>query len=181
MFYNNLIYLLIVIFILTTKSIPAAPPLAAPTALLLFIAKGALFFLIVRISHKPGRISQSSRYFAMEQRLSILAIGAIAIDVYLLDCQYYLAALPGFSTLPTLTHLGGIALFFGYLAMIWAQARKSYGLVFGRTYSARSFISSNLKANLPIILPWLILSLLSDLLQALGSAGGQTLPRLAMG
>ena len=165
MFYNNLIYLLIVIFILTTKAIPATPTLAAQTSLPLFLAKGALFFLIVRFTHNRGRIRRPPQYFAMEQRLSILAIATIAIDVYLLDCQYYFATLPGLNALPTITHLCGIILFFGYLALIWSEARKSYGVVFGRSYSARSFISSNLKANLPIILPWLILSLISDLLQ----------------
>ncbi len=164
MFYNNLIYLLVVIFILTTKTIPATPALAAHTALLLFLLKGVVFSLVARRIHRGGRIQQSPRYFAMEQRLSILAIAALGIDVYLLDCQYYFTNLPWLNSLPTLPQLGGIMLFFGYLAIIWTEARKSYGLVFGRSYGAWSFISSNLKANLPIILPWLILSLLSDLL-----------------
>jgi len=166
LFYNNLIYLLVVIFILTTNTLPETPPLAAKTALLLFLGKGALFYLTVRLAHARGRIRQAERYFAMEQRLSILAIAAIAVDVYLLDCQFYFSRLPWLDTLPTLGHLGGIFLFFGYLALIWLEARKSYGLVFGRHYRAASFVASNLKANLPTILPWLILSLLSDLLQA---------------
>ncbi|MDH3360092.1 MAG: M48 family metalloprotease [Desulfobulbaceae bacterium] len=165
MFYNNLIYLLVVIFILTTKTIPETPTLTAQAALLLFLLKGAVFYLTVRFTHNRGRIYKATKYFAAEQRLSILAIVAIGIDVYFLDCQYYLASLPGVKTLPTLGHLCGMFLFFGYLAIIWTEARKSYGLVFKRHYHAWSFTASNLKTNLPIILPWLILSLLSDLLQ----------------
>jgi len=165
LFYNNLIYLLVVIFILTTKTIPETPTLTAQAALLLFLLKGAVFYLTVRFTHNRGRIYKATKYFAAEQRLSILAIVAIGIDVYFLDCQYYLASLPGVKTLPTLGHLCGMFLFFGYLAIIWTEARKSYGLVFKRHYHAWSFTASNLKTNLPIILPWLILSLLSDLLQ----------------
>ena len=164
MFYNNLIYLLGVIFILTTNNIPESPPLPGQTALLLFLLKGVLFFLFVRHSHRRGKIHGSRQYFVTERRLSVLAMASLAMDVYYLDCQYYFAGLLDLDTLPTLTHLGGIILFFAYLAVIWHQARKSYGVVFKRQYSGRSFVGSNLKANLPIILPWLILSLTSDLL-----------------
>ncbi len=165
MFYNYLIYLLVVIFVLTTNSVPEAPPLAARTALLLFALKGLLYLQAVRHAHRPRRVTRPPQYFAVEQRLAILAIASLAADVYLLDCQYYLAKLPLAARLPTLANAGGVLLFFGYLAVMWGAARKSYATAFGRGYSASTFIVSNLKANLPLILPWLILSLLADLLE----------------
>jgi len=99
--------------------------------------------------------------------VSIIAIVFLAIDVYLLDCQYYFARLPLAGRLPTLVDLMGVLLFFFYMAIIWGEASKSYYDVFGRYYRRLSFIASNLKSNVPIILPWLLISLLSDVLQLL--------------
>lgn len=164
MIYNNLIYLVVVIFILTTNSIPDTPLLGPGFTSLLFVLKGAFFFLLVTLTYGRNRVNQASSYFSAEVKLSILAIISLAMDVYFLDCQYYFARLPGTGSLPVLTSLAGIVLFFCYLSLIWYGARKSYGLVFGRHYSGVTFIKTNLKNNIPIILPWLTLSLLADIL-----------------
>jgi Zn-dependent protease with chaperone function len=55
--------------------------------------------------------------------------------------------------------------FFGYLCLLWLAALPSYQRIFARTLSARSFVAANLKINLAILLPWLIISCLFDLLQ----------------
>jgi len=162
--YNNLIYLVVVIFVLSTNSIPDTPLLGAGFTSLIFVLKGAFFFLLVTLTYGRNRVNQASSYFSAEQKLSILAIISLAIDVYFLDCQYYFALLPGSDSLPVLNNLVGILLFFFYLCLIWYGARKSYGLVFGRRYSGFTFIKTNLKNIIPIILPWLTLSLLADIL-----------------
>ncbi|MEW6520205.1 MAG: M48 family metalloprotease [Thermodesulfobacteriota bacterium] len=164
MIYNNLIYLVVVIFILSTNSIPDAPLLGAGFTSLIFVLKAAFFFLLVRFTYGGKRVTQAADYFSAELKLSILAIISLAIDVYFLDCQYYFARLPGTHSLPVLTSLAGILLFFFYLCLIWYGARKSYSTVFGRQHAGFTFIKTNLKNNLPIILPWLTLSLLADIL-----------------
>ncbi|MBU0965865.1 MAG: M48 family metalloprotease [Proteobacteria bacterium] len=164
MIYNNLIYLVVVIFILATNSIPDTPLLGAWFTSLFFLLKAAFFFLLVTFTYGRNRIKQAADYFSAEQKLSIVAIISLAIDVYFLDCQYFFAMLPGAHSLPVLTSLAGILLFFFYLCLIWYGARKSYGQVFGRRHSGFAFIKSNLKNNIPIILPWLTLSLLADTL-----------------
>ncbi|MBI5559102.1 MAG: M48 family metalloprotease [Deltaproteobacteria bacterium] len=171
MIYNNLIYLIVVIFVLTTNGVPDAPQIGAGFAALLFLLKGLLFFLLVRFSYAGSRAIHVPDYFAAEQRLSILAIIWVAIDVYFLDCQYYFALLPGAGVLPVLVSLAGLMLFFLYLSLVWAGARKSYALAFGRRYSAVGFIKNNLRNNIPIILPWLLLSLLADILLLLPFPG----------
>lgn len=163
--YNNLIYLLVVIFVLTTNSIPDTPQFLFVNSLSLFIFKAFLFQFLVRFVYRRNQIQNSARYFAIEQKLSILAIVMVALDVYLLDCQYFFARLPLLARLPVLVDLGGLLLFFFYLTMIWAGARQTYGRVFGRSYSRKQFLLSNFKTNLPIVLPWLLLSLFSDILR----------------
>lgn len=164
MIYNNLIYLLVVILILSTSSVPTEPQIATWYALLIFLGKGLLFVQLARKWFRVPR-GQASYYFAAEQRLSILAVASLAIDVYLLDCLYYLAKIPFAGQIPALMHIGGLCLFFFYLVIMWIIARSAYGEIFDRSHSLRTFLGANLKTNLAIVLPWLILTLASDLLQ----------------
>lgn len=167
MIYNNLLYLLVVILILTTTSVPEAPVLSWPDGFLFFLVKGLLYLFLARARHRPGRIVNSRDYFSVERKLSILAILFFALDIYLLDGKYYLARLPLALQLPIIADLAGVLLFFGYLVLMWLAARPSYEQLFARRYRAGVFIRSNLAANLPIVLPWLLISLLFDLLRLL--------------
>lgn len=163
--YNNLIYLLVVILILTTGSIPEQPHIPWPAALLLFCSKGVLFSRLARYFFRRNPDNTAARYFAAEQHLSILAIVFLAVDIFLLEGRYYLSRVVLADKIPVIAHLAGILLFFGYLCLIWLAARPSYQRIFTRTLSARSFIAANIKINLAILLPWLIISLLFDLVQ----------------
>jgi len=163
--YNNLLYLLVVVLILSTGSVPKQPSLPLVDGLLFFLLKAFVYHALLSRAHRGTRSKNSRAYFATEQHFSILAVLSLAVDVYLLDCKYYFAHIPLAAQLPVLTDLAGISLFFCYLAMLWARARRSYLIVFERFYTAKAFILSNLKTNLPLILPWLLLSLLLDILQ----------------
>ena len=163
--YNNLLYLLVVILSLTTGSIPEQPQIPWPVALLLFCGKGVFFSLLARYFFRRNPDNTAARYFAVEQRLSILAIVFLAVDIFLLEGRYYLNRLPLTQEIPVLAHLAGIAIFFGYLCLLWLAARPSYQSIFARTLTTRSFLAANLKINLAILLPWLIISVLFDLIQ----------------
>lgn len=165
MIYNNLIYLLVVILIFSLSGVPDAPQIPWRLALLIFLAKGLFYQQIIHYLHGKKRIIKAAQYFSAEQKISILAIGSIAIDVYLLDCQYYLAKIPLAEKIPVLISLCGLLLFFFYLSLMWLEAARSYYAVFGKQYAKGPFLLHNIKTNLPIVLPWLLLSLLSDILQ----------------
>lgn len=162
--YNNLIYLLVVILILTTGSVPEQPQIPWPDALLLFTGKGLLFNQLARYFFRRNPGNTAARYLAAEQHLSILAVVFLAADIFLLEGRYYLSRLPLAEELPILAHLGGIFLFFGYLSLLWLAARPSYQRIFTRALTARSFLAANLRINLAILLPWLIISVFFDLL-----------------
>lgn len=181
MVYNNLIYLLVVIFVLTTNSIPDSPQLTPINAFSVFVVKALLFQFLVRFVFRSNKIQQSAHYFATEQKLSILAIIFVALDVYLLDVQYFAAKIPFFSTLPVFVDFCGLLLFFFYLSLIWAGSCRAYGVIFGRHYSKKQLVLTNIKNNLPIILPWLLLSLVSDLFQLVPLPGLKGLRASAWG
>jgi len=165
--YNNLLYLITVIIIFSTGSVPDEPQIPFAAAIIIFLLKGAAYHYLVHHAHARDRVSNDKQYFGVEQKFSILAIFVFAIDVYVLDIKYYLSFLSLKGNLPALLSLGGISLFFFYLALLWLAARKNYQEIFGRRYSAQEFVISNIKLNLPIILPWLIINFIADFLKIL--------------
>jgi len=165
--YNNLLYLITVIIIFSTVSVPDAPQIPFTAALIVFLVKGGAYHYLVRYAYSRKRVLNDKRYFALEQRFSVLAIFIFAIDVYLLDIKYYLSFLSVSGSLPVLLSVGGMALFFFYLSLLWLAARKNYQVIFGRQYSAREFVINNIKFNLPIILPWLVVNFFADILNIL--------------
>ncbi len=165
MIYNNLIYLLVVILLLSASNIPDTPQLPFAASVAIFFGKLVFYTTLGSLLFRPKKVTQASDYFGSEQKLSILAIFFLAIDVYLLDCRFYFAKLPLSAQLPALTHFVGIILFFCYLAILWALAKPSYEHIFGRRQSTLSFLAANLKVNFAIILPWILLTLLFDLLE----------------
>ncbi|MDF1614209.1 M48 family metallopeptidase [Desulfurivibrio dismutans] len=163
--YNNLIYLLVVIIILATKGIPEEPAFSGPATFLLLAGKAALFAGFCHYYFRRPGPFQAAAYFSIEKRLSILAVLNFALDVYLLDIKFYFASLPGSTALPTLVPYAGVALFLTYLLLVWNRGRPAYNLIFGARHSPLVFLASNLKLNLVILLPWLLITVAADLLR----------------
>ncbi|TBV82239.1 MAG: peptidase M48 [Desulfobulbaceae bacterium] len=164
MSYNSLIYLLLAVLILITREVPAEPQFSGLVTLFLFGLKSAIF---IAISHhyfrRPGPRSVAV-YFKLEHRLAILALISLAADVYLLDITYYFAKLGATDFLPSLISHAGLALFLGYRLLAWGRARPSYCRIFAADHRLWPFLAANIKLNLVIMLPWLLLTLLIDLL-----------------
>lgn len=167
MIYNNLLYFITVIIIFATGSVPDEPQIPFVAALFIFIMKGAAYHYLVHKAHAENRVNSDRKYFTIEQKYSLLAIFIFAIDVYVLDIKYYLSFLSLNNHLPALLSLGGISLFFFYLSLLWLAARKNYTRIFGRRYSAKQFVINNIKFNLPIVLPWLLINFIIDFLKLL--------------
>lgn len=163
--YNNLIYFLVVILILTSNTVAEHPLLSGWMALAIFVAKAMIYQGLLKKIFSPAKVGKASSYNAAERQGSILAILFFSLDVYLLDCQYFFGLLPGAKGLPVLTSFASLLLFAGYLMGMWIKAGARYRVIFNSRQTPQALAWSNLKTNLPIILPWLLLSLLADLLQ----------------
>ena len=167
MIYNNLLYLITVIIIFATGSVPDEPQIPFAAAFIIFMLKGVAYHYLVHNAHAGSRVQTDKKYFAVEHKYSILAIFIFAIDVYVLDIKFYLSFLSLKGHLPALLSFGGISLFFFYLSLLWLAARKNYNKIFGSRYSAKEFVINNIKFNLPIVLPWLIINFIVDFLKIL--------------
>ncbi|MGD9947466.1 MAG: M48 family metalloprotease [Desulfobulbus sp.] len=166
MLYNNLLYFLVVIFVFSTNT-PAAKPTFSSSWTL--VAVGLTYWLYARIAARLFTRAGygPNGYFAAEKKLSILAVMVFIGMVYLLDIKHFLNPLSLGGRLPVLTDLAGLGCFFLLLTLLWQAARSRYEHIFQRAYSPLAFIRSNFKANLPIVLPWICLSLVFDALQML--------------
>ena len=167
MIYNNFLCFFVVILMVTTAGPAAEPLLPGVAALALFLLKAGLYQRWLSHAFSPARTAAERHYFQAEQRGFILAVASLALDVYLLDGGFYLHRLPGAGRFPALAEAAGLLLYFLYLAMLWSAARSSYEVLFRHYRSRLSFVLVNAGRNLPIVLPWLVLSLLLDLVHRL--------------
>jgi Zn-dependent protease with chaperone function len=162
--YNNLLYLLVVIFLLSSRTVPAEAVLPAWQAALLFAGKFFVFHGLCRLLLAAARTSTIRGYLRAEKHLTLLALAFLAMDIYLLDCLFYFSRLPLGALLPVIPRFLGLLLFFAYLADIWLVASARSAALFGRRTSGRAFVVENVRSNLPIVLPWLVITLLLELL-----------------
>ena len=171
--YTNLILFLVAIFLFSVDGIPQSPLLPGWQALGLLALLIVLYNRIaVRLFARPLAY-RIGGYFYTEKQLSILALVFFCLTLYLCDPKYYLAFLSFGDTLPALVNYAGLLLFVMYLALMWRAGKKNYERIFDRSLGTASFIKHNLKTNLPIVLPWIVLSLLYDLVAMLPIPGLQ--------
>lgn len=100
-------------------------------------------------------------------RQSILAIALFAVDIYGLNVSSFFTGLWLFETIPTIEALFFMALFVGYLAIVWSNAHEAYRRIYGAGISRKAYVASNIAFSVPVLLPWLLLSGIADLILAL--------------
>jgi len=159
--YNNLIALLAVVLLLSTSSVPEASRFSLTETSFMFFLKGFLFFLFNTWLFRRS-VRHMAGYLKAEQKGVMLAIACLATDIFFLDIKYFLSDLPFVDSLPVLCQIGGLGIYFAYLLTMWLVAQRSYARVTGLYAKTTAFLSTNLKINLALLLPWITLSLLAD-------------------
>jgi Zn-dependent protease with chaperone function len=162
--YSNLLIFLTAIFLFSIKSAPAAP---AASLLELLLVMAGCFGIYAYLSHRSFQgagTRTSAGYFKTEKRFSVLALVFYAGLLSFTDVKYYCSFFSFGDRLPVLTNIAGLALFIAFLSLMWLTARNSYFFVFGKRYRLSTFLALNIRTNLPIVLPWVVLSLFYDLL-----------------
>lgn len=165
MSYNNLLYLLVVIFLVTAGPDSSGYSSGVLALVSFWLGKLGCLYLACRLLFSASRVRNPAAYMKAERAAHILAIIAIGLDVYYFQGLYYLALIPGFQALPTLAHIVLVGLFFFYLVVVWVVASRSHNLAFGQRGESWAFIGENLRANIPIALPWVVVSLWVDILK----------------
>ena len=173
--FSNFIYFIIVLLIYATYQ-PAVETNFTPIdTALLFAALHVLFItynrsLFQRLQHRVTRESFTrldNRFNNLLTRQSILSIALFAIDIYGLSLPSFFISLPLFSIMPTLLALVFLALFVSYLAVVWGFAFDAHRRLYGSDISRSAYVWSQISFSVPVLLPWLVLSAITDLINAL--------------
>ncbi len=161
--YNNLLYFLIAIFLFSMDTAPAVPRLPTWASVALFVLSLICYERLAQFIHRKADSRSSAGYLSAERKASLLALFFFGLAIYVCDLKYYLSVLSWAKALPSLVNVAGLCLFFLYLSLMWRAGKFHYQRIFGRTYTTAGFIALNIKVNLPIVLPWALLSLCYDL------------------
>jgi Zn-dependent protease with chaperone function len=171
--FNNIIYFIVVLLIFNV-SYPGSQPKGslAQTLLMLFLS-----WLVFAVCCRWGFQSLMRRYRAgnaygglaavyqsLNLRLSLLAIFLFALDIYIFQVKYWIQAIPGVAAFSVLQGIVGLSLFMFYLCTVWYFSHPAYRSAFHTDIGRRAFIVSQVKFNVPILFPWMALSLIFDLL-----------------
>ncbi len=173
--FANFIYFIIVLLIYSTHQPSVETNFGPFETLFLFLFLIIIFtcFTWVFFHRLEKQISSESfsrlnhKFTSTLTRQSIMAIILFAIDIYGLNLSSFLIKITLFSKIPTLQALLFLGLFVFYLAIIWASAHGAYQRLYKTGLSRRSYVVSNITFSIPILLPWLLLSGIADIINAL--------------
>ncbi len=167
--YNNLIYFILVLLVFTSYQPSDELFLPGWASLAVGLAALHLYRTVVRqrfqrlLAWAEERGGGGQEYYGQITRLSILALVLFIIDVLFLGLKDFLVQLPLVRQSSALTGLAGLAAFSLYLIILWSEAFPAYTRIYHSQLSRRRYVWSQLRFNLPIVLPWLLLSVLADL------------------
>ena len=176
--YNRLIVFIVVLVMFSLQS-PGDRPFLPPMETALSVA--AIFAGFLLLCHvlfrsleraiSTGGVSSriTRRYFSLQARLSVSSILCIAFYVFGLDIKFYLSNFIFHNYSETLTGLSGLLLYFAHEAVIQLRAYKIHRAIFGSNLSRSAFVRSYFSFSAAILIPWLLLSLVSDTLRSFHS------------
>jgi Zn-dependent protease with chaperone function len=173
--FGNFIYFILVLLIYLTYQPSEETNFTASESFVLFLALVFVFAFFTRFQFQriEKRIA-NGQYLKVDHRFnttllhqSVLAIFLFAINIYGLNLSSFLASVAPFRTIPTLLALLFLMVFIFYLAIVWNFAYGAYRKLYGVDISRQTYVFSNISFSVPVLLPWLLLSGIADIIQAL--------------
>ncbi len=173
--FANFIYFIIVLLIYATYLPPDEPNLAPLETSILFLGLIIVFAYFTRmLFHRLEKRIPKDNILRVDHKInaiitqqSVMAIVLFAVDIYGLSLTCFFENIPLFTVIPTLQALIFIGLFVFYLAIIWACAYGPYKRLYITDLSRRSYVLSNISFSIPVLFPWLLLSGIADIINAL--------------
>lgn len=173
--FANFIYLIIALLVYTTYYPPDQPNFEAADAAFLALVLTVIFAVFTRVQFRRiekriGResfIQSDHRFSSTLTRHAILAIGFFTAGIYGLNLTMFTARLPVVSRFPTIEALLFLSFFLMFMVIVWVCAWFPYDKLYRNAISLRAYVSSQISFSIPVVLPWLLISGTSDILQAL--------------
>lgn len=173
--YANFIYFIVALLILALYEPLEVASRSWVQALVMLGSLSALFavytrYRFQRLAAAVGRVSQAQldhRFSVLNTRHAILALTLFGVTIWGLHLPSYLQSVQLFVHLPTLRALLLLSLFVGYLLVIWIFAYDAYRAIYRTDISRSTYVYSNFAFSIPVLIPWTLLFILSDIIELL--------------
>jgi Zn-dependent protease with chaperone function len=173
--FTQFIYFIVCLLIFSTYQKPDFYLFSDQTAIILF---NLLFFIFISVtryvfSNLERKVIQDSQPWHFDtcdrltSRLTILGLLFYTLDIYALNLKKFFDGIPLFQSVPTLTALCFLLLFFLYVIIVFYFEYNVYALLHPDKPSRPVYIFSNLSFSLPMLLPWFCISLFGDIIHLL--------------
>ncbi|MFH1981391.1 MAG: M48 family metalloprotease [Pseudomonadota bacterium] len=170
--FGNFIYFIIVILIFSTYPPAERLPLPILETTVVFLLKGALFAALVQFGFRRLRVNGSStdlevvddRFSTLQTQFMIMSILMFAMDVYGLGLPSLFSHSAVLRMFPTVLAAHFLLLYIGYAAIVWHGSYSVYRLLTGSQETRGQYIRSNITFAIPVLIPWFLISVISDLL-----------------
>lgn len=177
--FANFIYFILALLIYTTYQPSEQSSFSSLETLLAVILLMAGFSALCRhLFHRVALLAALGRQYEADHRFStlmtrhsILALAVFALIIHGLSAPSLLTGLGLFDAIPTLLALVFLGLFIGLLVVLWSHAWTAHRRLYDPQATRGEYVSSNLRFSLPVVLPWLLISGISDVLFALPFEG----------
>lgn len=105
------------------------------------------------------------------QYLMILSLVFFASEIYLLNFKSLVALIPGINRFSSLEGGLGISLYLIHVALIWVLGYPAQKSILRSSQARGPYLRSQFQFNLPILFPWFLITLLSDLIELFAGPG----------
>jgi Zn-dependent protease with chaperone function len=171
--YNQLIYFIVVLILFSLQQTEKASAVSHSDALYIGVLFLAFVFYCKTVFEKFLRQASRGlspsffvrRYYFLQTRLSILALGLLVLYIYLFQLKTFLSFIPWFDKSSTVSGLVGLAIYLIHLSVIWFYAHPAHQAVHNSPVKRFSFLQGNITFASVILVPWFLISLVTDLLQ----------------
>jgi len=171
--FTQFIYFIVSLLIYSTYQKPEYYLFSDNTSIILVNVLFCVFIMLARLMY--ARLSKdiihgqcAFHYEIMDKltnRLTILGLLFYTLDIYALNLKKFIDWIPLFQSIPTLTALCFLLLFFLYISIVYYWEYDIYYLLHPDSPGRFVYIYSNLSFSLPMLLPWLFISLIGDAFQ----------------
>ena len=173
--FGNFIYFIIAILIYTTCPTTEETYFTSFETLFLFFGFILLFIVLTyaQFNNLSKKIEKNplynpgSKFDALVSRQLVMAIVFFAANHYVLHIKSFTSRITLLKTIPTLEGLLVFGLFIFYLVVVWYFAYKTDKRFHRVDVTPQSYIYSNISFNIPILLPWVFISGITDIVQML--------------
>jgi hypothetical protein len=173
--FGNFIYFILVLLIYLTYPASEETNFTSSLSLLFCLLLSLAFAGFTRLSfnriesriERLGFSRSDTLFHSTQLRCSVLAVVVFALDVYGLSLPSFVSDLPLFSQVPTLPTLLFLLLFMAHLGLVWAMGFDVYRRLYQPDFGRREYVASHVSFSMPALVPWLLISSLTDLINAL--------------